>query len=153
MWVLRHMHRRGALVVGFVAGGTTLLLVYVLMSSGPSAPTRSFSAASAMDGHSLAQVVNSDHLERVSLSCAKNDGGQAAQTVCGARGSMYASLVAMHTPRAELIYMLVHTTSREIVDGVPVPEAALLHGHYGVPIRLAKQLAPQIDRIYQHATP
>jgi hypothetical protein len=147
MRAARYIHDRRVLIAWFCAGVAIVLFAYFLWFAGPSKTPLSLAQRSAAS-HG---VRHNHHLNHISLSCGKNSSSRSAQTVCAGKGSMYASLVALHTPRAEILYMLVHDTSTETLNGVPVPEAKHLHDFYGVPMPLARKLAPHVLQVIQNA--
>jgi hypothetical protein len=118
MKALRYVHQRPALLAGFVTGILAFPLVYFLATSGSSSPAPQVAASiRGIRGPALANAIrHRPGLIHVSESCGgakPSTNGHVVITrskgggVCAQGGTMYSELVAMHTPRAEIIRMLV----------------------------------------------
>jgi hypothetical protein len=156
MKALRYINERRVLVGWFIAGATMFLLVYFLLIAGPSTRTVIARAPSptpqgAATANTIRHTPGLTHISEGVKGCgsAKSSTGHVVVTksgnsMCAQGGTMYANLMAMHTPRGEIIQMLLGTGT-ESINGVPVPEYEVLRG-LGVPKKLAHKLAMRIEK-------
>jgi hypothetical protein len=154
MKALHYFHRRPALLAGFVTGFLAFLLGYFVVTSGSSPPPPQVAAAiRGLHGPALANTIrHRPGLTHVSEGCGGGKpsiSGHVVITrtkggVCAQGGTMYSELMAMHTPRAEIIRML--SSSKVTQSGMTEYQAEYQHLRaLGAPKRLAHKLAIEVD--------
>jgi hypothetical protein len=153
---LRHFHLSPALIAWCVAGLLAFLLGYLVVTSGASSPPSQVAAATGgLHGVALADAIR-HRPGMIDVSMGK-DCGRAKSTpkghvivtrsgdgVCAQGGTMYTELLAMHTPRAEIVRML--TSSWVTQAGMTQYQAEYQHLRgLGAPKSLAHRLAIKVD--------
>jgi len=158
MKALGYINERRVLVGGFMAGAAMFLLVYFLFIPGPatrtviaraSRPTAPHGAAAA---NAIRHIPGLIHISEGVKGCgsAKSSTGHVVVTksgnsMCAQGGTMYANLMAMHTPRT-VINMMVLQYGPDSINGKVTPEYQTLRG-LGVPKQLARKLVPLKARL------
>lgn len=156
MKALRYFHQRPALIAGFATGFLAFLLVYLLVFSGSSSPPSQVAASTrGLHGAALANAIR-HRPGLIHLSEGKGCGGAKSSSkghlvvtrsggaMCAQGGTMYAELLAMHTPRVEIIRML--TSSMVTQSGMTQYRAEYQHLRgLGAPKKLAQRLAIEVD--------
>lgn len=157
MKALGYINERRVLVGAFMAGAAMFLLVYFLFIAGPSTSTVIARASTPTPHRSAAtnrirHIPGLIHISEGVKGCgsAKSSTGHVVVTksgnlMCAQGGTMYANLMAMHTPRT-VINMMVLQSGPDSINGKVTPEYQTLRG-LGVPKQLARKLVPLKARL------
>jgi hypothetical protein len=163
MKALLYVRQRAALIAAFVTGFVGCLLVYVFVIAGSSSAPELRASTQGLHGAAAGNAIR--HMSGVThISLGNGCGGSKSSSnrhvvvtrsggaLCATGGTMYAELLALHTPHAEIVQLL--TGSWVSRPGMTQYQAEYQHLRgLGAPQKLAHQLAIQVAKSHGSSQP